>query len=182
MKRSNDTNRFLQVQKYTKVLASLALLTILLASCGLVPQKSFSPNPVHFAETIVIEEDSNSLAAFPATQALQKPSLAPPQLGIDRLHLFVDSLKGKRIAVVANQTSVVNGIHLVDTLLSLNLNVVKVFAPEHGLEAMPMQGSTSDTAPTTKQACRLCLFTAPTKNLPTNNSPISTSSFTTSKT
>jgi uncharacterized protein YbbC (DUF1343 family) len=132
MKRSNDKIVFLQVQKYTKVLASLALLLFLLTACGLFTPKSFSPNPVQFAETIVIEEDSISLAGFPAAQTTQKPSLAAPQLGIDRLHLFVDSLAGKRIAVVANQTSVVKGIHLVDTLLALKLNVVKVFAPEHG--------------------------------------------------
>lgn len=53
-------------------------------------------------------------------------------LGIDRLNLILDSLVGKRIAVVANQTAVVNDVHLVDTLLSLGLNVKKVFAPEHG--------------------------------------------------
>lgn len=55
-----------------------------------------------------------------------------PILGIDRLHLFRDSLVGKRIAVVGNQTSTVRGVHLLDTLLALNLNVVKVFMPEHG--------------------------------------------------
>ncbi len=59
-------------------------------------------------------------------------TLEKPVLGIDRLHLFLDSLKGKRIAVVGNQTSMVGKVHLVDTLLSLNLKVVKVFAPEHG--------------------------------------------------
>ena len=61
-----------------------------------------------------------------------KPTLQSPILGIDRLHLFIDSLKNKRIAVVSNQTSVVNGIHLVDTLLALQLQVIKVFSPEHG--------------------------------------------------
>lgn len=132
MKRSNDKFVFLQVQKYTKVLASVALLLFLLSACGLFAPKSFSPSPVQFAETIVIEEDASSLAGFPNQTSQQKPSIAAPQLGIDRLHLFVDSLSGKRIAVVANQTSVVKGIHLVDTLLALNLNVVKVFAPEHG--------------------------------------------------
>jgi len=113
-------------------LASVALLLFLLSACGLFAPKSFSPSPVQFAETIVIEEDASSLAGFPNQTSQQKPSIAAPQLGIDRLHLFVDSLSGKRIAVVANQTSVVKGIHLVDTLLALNLNVVKVFAPEHG--------------------------------------------------
>ncbi len=63
---------------------------------------------------------------------VNKHALKDPVLGIERLHLFMDSLKGKRIAVVANQTSVVNSTHLVDTLLILKLNVMKVFAPEHG--------------------------------------------------
>jgi uncharacterized protein YbbC (DUF1343 family) len=60
------------------------------------------------------------------------PAIHKPVLGIDRLHLFLDSLKAKRIAVISNQTAVVGNIHLVDTLLSLKLNIVKVFAPEHG--------------------------------------------------
>ena len=132
MKRSNDNLIYLQVQKYTKVLASIALLSFLLNSCGLFPSTAFTPTPVHVPETIVIEEDSNALEGYQAISTQQKPSLAAPQLGIDRLHLFVDSLAAKRIAVVANQTSVVKGVHLVDTLLSLQLNVVKVFAPEHG--------------------------------------------------
>ena len=37
-----------------------------------------------------------------------------------------------RIAVVANQTSIVGTTHLVDTLLACNVNVVKIFCPEHG--------------------------------------------------
>jgi uncharacterized protein YbbC (DUF1343 family) len=51
-------------------------------------------------------------------------------------------LKGKRVAVVANQTSVIKTgdrrqetfeyVHLVDSLISLKINVKKVFAPEHG--------------------------------------------------
>lgn len=53
-------------------------------------------------------------------------------LGIDRIHIILDSLVNKRIAVVANQTAMINDVHLVDTLLSLGLDVKKVFAPEHG--------------------------------------------------
>ncbi len=52
--------------------------------------------------------------------------------GAERMGLYLDSLKGKRIAVVANQTSVVKGVHLVDTLLCEEINIVKIFAPEHG--------------------------------------------------
>ena len=56
--------------------------------------------------------------------------------GAERMGLYLDSLKGKRVAVVANQTSVIsngsNYTHLVDSLVSLKLNIQKVFAPEHG--------------------------------------------------
>lgn len=42
-------------------------------------------------------------------------------------------VKGTRVAIVANQTSLVfDGTHLVDTLQALGINIVKVFAPEHG--------------------------------------------------
>lgn len=50
----------------------------------------------------------------------------------------MDLLKNKRIAVVANHTSLVfgsndkEGVHLVDTLHARGINIVKVFAPEHG--------------------------------------------------
>ncbi len=56
--------------------------------------------------------------------------------GADQTNLSVSKLKGKRIAIVANQTSVIsnesNYTHLVDSLVSLKLNIQKVFAPEHG--------------------------------------------------
>lgn len=108
------------------------LLSFLLSSCGLFLAKAFTPIPILGAETIVIKELPDPLKENPITKTQQKPNISAPELGIDRLHLFIDSLLGKRIAVVANQTSVVNGVHLVDTLLALKLNVIKVFAPEHG--------------------------------------------------
>ena len=58
-----------------------------------------------------------------------------------RTGLYVNLLKGKNIAVVANQTSVIfkeiykkkqEARHLVDSLLMLGIEVKKVFAPEHG--------------------------------------------------
>jgi len=61
-----------------------------------------------------------------------KPQVKPIQAGIERFPLYLDSLNGKRIAIVANQTSVVKNSHLVDTLLSMKFQVVKVFSPEHG--------------------------------------------------
>ena len=58
------------------------------------------------------------------------------QTGADQIGLYLPILKGKRIAIVANQTSVIfdgkKTTHLIDTLVSLELNIKKVFAPEHG--------------------------------------------------
>ena len=64
---------------------------------------------------------------------MQEPKSSKPLiLGIDRLDIYLDSLVGKRIALVCNQTSILKDVHLVDTLLALKLNIVKVFSPEHG--------------------------------------------------
>tara|TARA_B110000003_G_scaffold209487_1_gene208411 strand:+ start:27432 stop:28622 length:1191 start_codon:yes stop_codon:yes gene_type:complete len=56
--------------------------------------------------------------------------------GADQTEMYLSKLKGKRIAIVANQTSVIfkktNYTHLVDSLMSLKIDVKKVFAPEHG--------------------------------------------------
>lgn len=54
--------------------------------------------------------------------------------GAEQGHLYLDQWKGKRVAVVANQTSWVyqSGMHLVDYLLQEGVHVKKVFAPEHG--------------------------------------------------
>jgi uncharacterized protein YbbC (DUF1343 family) len=62
--------------------------------------------------------------------------------GAESTHLYLKLLKGKNIAIVANQTSVIqkrterkkNSVftHLVDSLLSLKIKIKKVFAPEHG--------------------------------------------------
>ncbi len=70
-------------------------------------------------------------------------------VGAEKFHLYSELLKGKNVGVVANQTSIVHqeseraeiyaerntpiiDAHLVDFLLSKNISVKKVFAPEHG--------------------------------------------------
>jgi uncharacterized protein YbbC (DUF1343 family) len=54
------------------------------------------------------------------------------KVAAQQTELYLNLLKGKNIAIVANQTSTINKTHLVDSLLSLNIKVKKVFAPEHG--------------------------------------------------
>lgn len=55
------------------------------------------------------------------------------QLGADHLGELLPKIKGKKVSLVVNQTSVLTtGTHLLDTLLACNVHVVKIFAPEHG--------------------------------------------------
>ncbi len=46
--------------------------------------------------------------------------------------LYEGLLEGKSVAVVANQTSRLGQVHLVDTLLASGINIKVIFAPEHG--------------------------------------------------
>ncbi len=53
-------------------------------------------------------------------------------VGAQRTGEYLPLLEGKRVAVVTNQTGLIGERHLVDSLLALQVHVVKVFAPEHG--------------------------------------------------
>jgi len=44
----------------------------------------------------------------------------------------IEELKGKRLGLVMNPTARIDGIHVLDTLLTLGLDVTALFAPEHG--------------------------------------------------
>jgi uncharacterized protein YbbC (DUF1343 family) len=54
------------------------------------------------------------------------------QTGADQTELYLPLLQGKKVGLVVNPTSVIGINHLVDTLLKREINIVKVFGPEHG--------------------------------------------------
>ncbi len=85
------------------------------------------------------------------TISQQEPENKKLVIAANRTDAYLPLLQGKRVGIVANQTSVIfkneiatsldvnsldphndNYSHLVDSLISLKINVVKVFAPEHG--------------------------------------------------
>lgn len=53
---------------------------------------------------------------------------------------YLPMLKNKKVVIVANQTSEIKGIHLVDTLLSLNIDIIKILSPEHGFRGVTSAG------------------------------------------
>ena len=82
---------------------------------------------------------SNSQARKPIYREV--PSILVGAHHIDR---YLPILKNKNIGIVANQTSVIfketGYTHLVDSLLSLNIRIKKVFAPEHGFRGIADAG------------------------------------------
>lgn len=64
------------------------------------------------------------LAVLQATAQVKK--------GADRLEELFPLLENKRISLVVNQTSLVQNVHLLDTLYNKGVHITQVFAPEHG--------------------------------------------------
>jgi len=62
--------------------------------------------------------------------------------GAEQTEKYLPYLKGKRVAVLANLTSVIGKNHLVDSLNKLGVNIVKVFGPEHGFRGNASAGTT----------------------------------------
>jgi uncharacterized protein YbbC (DUF1343 family) len=60
--------------------------------------------------------------------------------GADQTERYLPLLKGKRVGILANPTSIIGTKHMVDSLQSLGINVVKVFGPEHGFRGAASAG------------------------------------------
>lgn len=61
-------------------------------------------------------------------------------LGVAKVKEWLPLVKNKSVALVANHTSLIGRTHLADTMLSLNVRLKKVFAPEHGFRGMADAG------------------------------------------
>jgi uncharacterized protein YbbC (DUF1343 family) len=62
--------------------------------------------------------------------------------GADQTERYFPMLRNKRVAIVANPTSQIAGIPLVDSILHAGIRVVKVFGPEHGFRGNASAGVT----------------------------------------
>ena len=78
----------------------------------------------------------------PSGNSLAAASETALRTGAECTEHYLPLLEGKRVAVCGNQTSVVAKTHLVDTLLSRKVNVVKLFCPEHGFRGQAEAGAT----------------------------------------
>ncbi|MDX1901233.1 MAG: DUF1343 domain-containing protein [Gammaproteobacteria bacterium] len=69
------------------------------------------------------------LLLFFSTHCIAADNILP---GAARLSLYLPLLKGKRVAVLANQGSLIGKKDLVTVLLQHHIHIVKIFSPEHG--------------------------------------------------
>lgn len=87
-----------------------------------------------------------SLSAYSFSQTVSKNIITPTKNsssnplpvelkitpGAERLSTYLPLLKGKRVGIFANQTSLVDNTHLVDTLRKSGIEIKVIFGPEHG--------------------------------------------------
>ena len=66
--------------------------------------------------------------------------------GAERTAEWQKLLQGKRVALLANHTAVVDGEHLLDVMLAKGVNVVSVVAPEHGFRGTADAGEKVDSS------------------------------------
>jgi len=101
---------------------TVLLFVLVMISCGnITKSKSENASVLNPVKEKPIQEDKSIV------------------VGANQTALYLPILKGKRVGIVANQTSVIfkndkenTNTHVVDSLLALNLDIKKVFAPEHG--------------------------------------------------
>ncbi len=80
-----------------------------------------------------------STMRYPAEEPAKAEGLI--KTGADQTEKYLTYLQGKRVAILANQTSMIGSTHLVDSLKSLGIHIVKVFGPEHGFRGNASAGA-----------------------------------------
>ena len=107
---------------HTFVLCVAILSQLLLSCCQAQPHKAAPPQAI-------------------ATPAPQKLLTGAERLFSPQESPILNS-QFSSVAVVSNQSSLVGSTHLVDTLLSRNVKVTKIFCPEHGFRGNAEAGAT----------------------------------------
>lgn len=122
-------SKFNRPMAFRLLKSTLFLVFVIAISCG---NRSGNKNQI---------QNKSSKNSIPAdsTSVIENQRLI---LGANRTEAYLPLLAGKRVAILGNPSSLIlkkelpHGekiyVHLVDSLLSLNQNLVKVFSPEHG--------------------------------------------------
>lgn len=113
----NFEQRFLR--KYTNVCALSIFFAIFIQSCGAQTEKHLETS-----------QNTNSVDRNEGNKDTNTSELILP--GAYQTSEYLTLLKGKKVGVVGNQTSIIGQTHLIDSLLSHEITIIRVFSPEHG--------------------------------------------------
>jgi uncharacterized protein YbbC (DUF1343 family) len=98
-----------------------------------------------FRSTIMLKY-TKLIIFFSISILFYSTSQAQLRTGAEQLPAYLPLLKGKKIALVVNQTSIIGKKHLVDSLLSLKVSIKTIFAPEHGFRGDHSAGATVNSS------------------------------------
>lgn len=79
------------------------------------------------------------VSIFQPQPAVEKAK-AEIKTGAEQTNIYLPLLKGKRVAILANQTTIIGKTHWVDSMKKLGVNIVKAFGPEHGFRGKASAG------------------------------------------
>ena len=106
----------------------------------------FLPVLILFFSLISCSVKKQAAFIYPQENSIEASKSNKIVVGANNTARYLPLLAGKNVALVTNQTSVIfkkNGyVHLVDSLLSLNIKISKVFSPEHGFRGDVDAGET----------------------------------------
>jgi uncharacterized protein YbbC (DUF1343 family) len=101
--------------KYT---LSILVFFILAMGCSAQKEKVKTKNVV------------DSIGSQKPVSGSKQPATITP--AAERINVYLPLIKGKRVAIFANQTTMVGNRNLVDTLRKLGVDIKVIFGPEHG--------------------------------------------------
>ena len=64
------------------------------------------------------------------------------KVGSEKMNEYLNKISNKSVGLLVNHSSTVRSTHLIDTLISKNINIKKIFSPEHGFTGNIERGKT----------------------------------------
>lgn len=107
--------------------AFLLLFFCILVSVAFGTQTEPTPSPDFYPDSLAARQQEARSENVPIT-------------GADQTAAYLTYLQGKRIGILVNQTSIIGRTPIVDSLVALGVNVVRIFGPEHGFRGTASNG------------------------------------------
>ncbi|MBA4147732.1 MAG: DUF1343 domain-containing protein [Verrucomicrobia bacterium] len=96
----------------------------------------------HFLTLGLLALGASSCSKSPTENSTSENTTAPALVtGADQTEKYLPYLKGKRIGMLVNHSSTIDGKPSVDVLLASGIQVTKIFGPEHGFRGNASNGA-----------------------------------------